>query len=132
MDTAVKFLVYGGMANLVYGFLTGFAFAKERSTKEFAPRYLVIVHVGQILQGTMLLALVAAQPFIHLGDTARIVSCALLAISTACFATKDTTNWLTGVTDEFKAKPTFQRILGAIGSLMNTVGLAILVVGLFL
>src|SRR5262245_60603996 len=129
MDTGVKILILGGLANLLYGFLTGFFFAKVRGTREFAPRYLVMAHVGPLMQGTMLLALVTATPLIYLPEAVKTLGCALLVLSSACFGIKDTINWREGVTDEFKQRPAIPRLLGLIGAPVSTVGLVILVIG---
>ncbi len=129
MEPGMKILVWGGLANLVYGFLTGFLFAQARGSSEFAPRYLVMAHVGPLMQGTMLLALTAAIPLILLPGTAMTLGCALLVLSSACFAIKDTINWHLGVTDEFRQRPAIPRLLALTGAPIATMGLLILVVG---
>ncbi len=128
MGYVEKVLILGGLLNLVYGFLTGFLYAKERAGKSSASRYLVAAHIGPLMQGTMLLALVPA--FVLAGGVVEVEATAawLFVLSSVLIAAKDTLNYLRGVEDEFQARPVLARVLGTTGVLAGSGGLGILVV----
>jgi hypothetical protein len=131
MDTATKILIAGGMVNLVYAFVTGLFFALERGKKEFAHRYLVMAHTGPLMQGVMLLGLCFAVSLSALGARVETLAAAALVAGSFCIAAKDTINWVTGVRDEFKAKPPLQVALGTAGVALSFAGLLVLFYGVF-
>lgn len=129
MEVATKILVVAGILNLAFGFLVGFPFAMARMKAPYAPRYLVAAHIGSLMQGTMLLALVIAFRYSRLDLSLAIWSASLLAASSFFLALKDTLNWVLGINDEFEQKPAVPKVSGLIGVVSGTVGLAILVFG---
>lgn len=129
MDTAAKILVIGGMANMLYGFVTGLFFARERETKEHAHRYLVMAHVGPLMQGTMLLALVFGVELSDLSAGTETFAASLLVLFSFAIAAKDTINWMQGVNDEFRERPPVPKALGLVGVPLGLIGLAILAFG---
>jgi hypothetical protein len=129
MEQAAVVLVVGGMFNLFYGYLTGFFFAAARQKSEFAPRYLVMAHVGPYMQGAMLLGLVFAVRLSQLSDGTETAAAAALVVSSFCIAGKDTINWLQGVSDEIREKPPLQVLLGTVGVITGVVGFGILFYG---
>lgn len=126
MDPAQMVLLGGGLFNIVYGFLSGFAFAAARKEAEFAPRYLVSLHVGTLMQGSMLMALSLIVPVASMDASNKELAARLMVFSSLCIALKDTANWLQGVKDEYGEKRVFSQALGAAGAIGGTVGLAML------
>lgn len=124
-------LVLAGVLNLAYGFLTGFAYAKERMSKEWVSRYLQAAHIGPLLQGIMLLSLTIAFQVASLSETMQSISIWLLVASSIFIALKDTVNWLMSIKDEFQEKPILGKSLGTIGVLTGFIGLGILIYGVF-
>lgn len=122
-------LLGGGLFNIVYGFLTGFAFATARKEGEFAPRYLVMLHMGTLMQGSMLMALSLILPVVVLDPINKELAARLMVFSSLCIAMKDTYNWLAGVTDEYGQKKVFSQAVGAAGALGGSIGLAMLTSG---
>ncbi|HYC55396.1 MAG TPA: hypothetical protein VEL28_10740 [Candidatus Binatia bacterium] len=129
MDPAQKVLIGGGLINIVYGVLTGFAFASARQKSEFAPRYLVMAHTGPLAFGTMLMALSLAIPVSALAPDNEELAARLMVFFAVCIAVKDTYNWLAGITDEFVQKPVFSRTVGMAGVIGGMAGIAMLSVG---
>ena len=87
---------------LAYAFLIGIPFDQARKTREYAPRYLVMTHVGLLMQGSMMLALTAVVPLVHLPDAVKTTGAALLVLGAVLIGIRDTISWLRGVTDEYK------------------------------
>jgi hypothetical protein len=81
MELATKILIVGGMFGLAVGTVTGFFFILERSRAEFAPRYLVMTHVGMFMQGAMLLGLAFAVNLSSLSAGVENVAAILLVAS---------------------------------------------------
>lgn len=129
MDTASKILILGGMSGLAASFVLGFFFAKEREKAAAANRYLVMAHVGGLMGGTMLLALVVAVRYSNLGVGLETMAAALLTFGTLALVSKDALNWRQGVTDEFKQKPELQSKVGIAGVMAMSGGLLVLFVG---
>lgn len=129
MELASKVLIVGGMFGLAVGTVTGFFFIIERSRAEFAPRYLVMTHVGMFMQGAMLLGLAFAVNLSSLSAGLENVAATLLVASAVLAAIKDTVNWRQGVKDEFAEKPTLSRSLGVFSFILFIPGLLILIIG---
>lgn len=129
MDTASKILLLGGMTALAASFVLGFFFAKEREKSAAANRYLVMAHVGGLMGGTMLLALVVAVRYSNLGTGLETMATALLTAGTLALVTKDTMNWQEGVSDEFKQQPALQTKIGIAGVLAMSAGLLVVSIG---
>jgi len=129
ITAAEKVLITGGVLNLAYGVLLGYAITVIRAKGAPAtPKYLMAAHVGALLQAALLLGLVWASRLSTLGPGWQDVAAWLVVITSALIAAKDTINWLTGVQDEFgdKARTT---PLGALGAVAETAGVGIFVAG---
>ena len=132
MDTASKVLVVGGLLNLMYGFLTGFPAALIRRRQPEMPRHLRFAHIGPLMQGPMLLGLVFAVQLSDLSNGLETVAAWLLAVGAGVLALGDTLLWLRGTTDSFAERPPpFGAVLTGGASVVETVGLGILLVGVF-
>ncbi|WP_078128295.1 hypothetical protein [Leptospira alexanderi] len=125
-------LVTAGVLNLAYGSLTGFLYALARKKAEFPSRYLQAAHIGSLMQGAMLLGLVAAFQYSHLSETVESIGASFFAISSLFLALKDTANWLQGIKDEFQENPILGKSLGAIGVIANLGGIVVIVYGVLL
>ena len=129
ITVAEKVLIVGGVLNLAYGALLGYAVVVNRVKGAPAtPKYLMAAHIGTLLHAAVLLGLVWAARLSALGPGWLDVAAWLVVVSSALVAAKDTVNWLTGVQDEFteKAKTT---LLGGLAALGEPIGIGIFVVG---
>ncbi len=129
ITVAEKVLIVGGVLNLAYGALLGYAIVVNRVKGAPAtPKYLMATHIGTLLHAAVLLGLVWAARLSALGPGWLDAAAWLVVVSSALVAAKDTSNWLTGVQDEFteKAKAT---LLGGLAALGEPIGIGIFVVG---
>jgi hypothetical protein len=129
MTVAEKVLIVGGVLNLAYGVLLGFPITATRLKGAPAtPKYLMAAHVGTLLHAAVLLGLVWAARLSTLASGWHDVAAGLVVASSALIAAKDTSNWLSGVQDEFAEKAKTAP-LGALGALAETTGIGIFLVG---
>ena len=129
MMIAEKVLITGGVLNLAYGVLLGYAITVIRLKGAPAtPRYLMAAHVSTLLHAAALLGLVWAARLSTLRPGWQDVAAWLVVVSSALIAAKDTVNWLTGVQDEFGEKARTAP-LAALAAPAETVGVGIFVVG---
>lgn len=131
MSPAEKILIVGGIVNLAYGFLTGFFMGVIRQREPVVPKYLTLAHTGPLMQGPMLLGLVFALQLSPLAPSLEFAAASLLVVGSFFLAAKDTLNWLQQVQDEFRERPTIGMVLGSLSVLTATVGLLIILVGVF-
>ncbi|HEV2255188.1 MAG TPA: hypothetical protein VGS06_18565 [Streptosporangiaceae bacterium] len=130
ITVAEKVLIAGGVLNLAYGVLLGYAIVVTRVKGAPAtPKYLMAAHLGTLLQAAVLLGLVWAARLSTLGPGWQDVAAWLVVASSAMIAAKDTVNWLTGVQDEFGEKPKYVPPLAGLAALAETIGVGIFVVG---
>src|SRR5215469_3416379 len=102
---AEKVLITGGVLNLAYGVLLGYAIVVIRLKGAPAtPRYLMAAHISTLLHAAVLLGLVWAARLSTLDTGWEEAAAWLLVVSSVLIAAKDTVNWLTGVKDEFGEK----------------------------
>ncbi len=126
---AEKVLIVGGVVNLAYGVLLGYAVVAVRVKGAPAtPKYLMAAHLGALLHAAVLLGLVWAARLSTLGSGWLDVAAGLVVAESAVIDAKDTINWLTGVKDEFTEK-TKTTPLAALGAVAVTTGLGIFLVG---
>jgi hypothetical protein len=131
MSVAEKVLIVGGMLNLAYGALLGYAIVVIRLKGAPAtPRYLLTAHIGVLLHAAVLLGLVWAARMSTLGVDWQEAAAWLVVIASALIAAKDTINWLMGVQDEFREKAKTSP-LAALGALAEPMGIGIFLVGVF-
>jgi hypothetical protein len=129
MTVAEKVLIVGGMLNLAYGALLGYAIVMIRVRGAPAtPRYLMAAHIGVLMHAAMLLGLVWAARLSTLSSGWESVAAGLLVLASALIAAKDTLNWVTGVQDEFTEKAKTAPLAG-LGALAEPAGIAILLIG---
>ncbi len=130
MEYAEKILIVGGVLNLGYGAITGLIISRLRSSGPEVPRHLTLAHIGPLMQGPMLLALVIALALSSLSNGIEAFAAWLLVGGSAGIAAGDTLLWLGGSRDSFAERPPgffFQ----AIGGILTGVGIAIVIVGVF-
>lgn len=129
MTVAEKVLTAGGVLNLAYGALLGYAIVVIRVRgAPTTPRYLMAAHIGVILHAAILLGLVWAARLSTLDSGWEDVAAGLIVVSSALIAAKDTLNWLTGVQDEFTEKAKTAPLAG-IAALAEPLGIGIFLVG---
>lgn len=129
MATADKVLIAGGVLNIAYGMLLGFAIVVIR-TRGFAttPRYLHAAHIGTMLQAGVLLGLAWAVQLSPLGSGWEQLAAWLLVIASGLVAVMDTANWIGGVSDAF-AEGSKSAVLGGLAGTADAIAAVILVVG---
>jgi hypothetical protein len=129
MTVAERVLIAGGVLNLAYGALLGYAIVVIRAKGAPAtPRYLMAAHISVILHAAILLGLVWAARLSVLASSWEDAAAWLMVVSSALIAAKDTLNWLTGVQDEF-AENARTAPLAGIAALAEPTGIGIFVVG---
>jgi hypothetical protein len=131
MQTAAKVLIVGGTLNLALAFGLGFVLSQARLR---GPRTstvnLLQAHRVALWEGFMLLGLTFAVLLSPLSATTNTLAAGLLVASSAFQDASSIVNWLQGVKDEFAQRsPGFQ--LAVINALLASVGLAILIYGVF-
>jgi hypothetical protein len=131
VDTAEKVLIVGGVLNLAYGFVTGFLLAGIRMRGPESPKYLTLAHIGPLMQGPMLLALVFAVQLSTLSGSLETVAASLVVAGSALLAVGDTSNWLQGIKDAPTERPPLGTLLTAGSVVASTAGLAVLIAGVF-
>lgn len=129
ITVAEKVLIAGGVLNLAYGALLGYAMVVNRVKGAPAtPKYLMATHIGTLLHAAVLLGLVWAARLSALGPDWLDAAAWLVVASSALVAAKDTVNWLAGVQDEFTEK-TKTTLLGGLAAVGEPIGIGIFVVG---
>jgi hypothetical protein len=130
ITAAEKVLIAGGMLNLAYGALLGYAITVTRVKGAPAtPKYLMAAHLSTLLHAAVLLGLAWAARLSTLGPGWQDTAAWLVVASSALIAAKDTVNWLTGMQDEFCEKPTYVTPLAGLAALAETIAIGIFVVG---
>src|SRR3990172_3561341 len=125
MEIAAKVLIVGGVLNLAYRFVTGLFVYQERQQGPTASKYLMLAHVGPLMQGAMLLGLALAAILSDLPGGVETFAASLLV------AAADTLNWRQGVQDMFAERPPLPYALSFAQGPLAFVGLAIIIVGVF-
>jgi hypothetical protein len=129
MTVAEKVLIAGGILNLAYGALLGYAIVAIRVRGAPAtPRYLMAAHISVILHAAILLGLAWAARLSTLDSGLEGAAAGLLVFSSALIAAKDTINWLTAVQDEF-AEEAKTAPLAGIAAVAEPTGIGIFLVG---
>jgi hypothetical protein len=130
METAARVLIAGGVLNLGYGALTGLIISSVRRRSPEANRFLVLAHLGPLMQGPMLLGLAVATGLSSLSGGVETFAAWLLVAGSAGIAAGDTLHWLGGVGDAFAERPP-GFYLQSVGGIVTAVGLLIVIVGVF-
>jgi len=128
VETAAKVLVLGGVLSLSYGAVTGLFLTNVRRSSAEAPRYLVLAHLGPLMQGPILLGLAVATGLSDLAAPLEMLAASLLVASSAALAAGDTLNWRGGVRDAFAERPV-GFYLDATGAVLFGSGLLIVLIG---
>jgi len=132
MVSATEILIVSGVLSYAYSFLMGIFMGWIRRTEPVVPKYLTVTHVGSFMNGSMLLAMTVAINFSPLAESTELWAAWLLVVGVVLLALKDTLNWLLKVDDEFReTKRPIGLTLGGISSLALTIGLLIIIVGVF-
>lgn len=128
METAEKVLIVGGVLNLGYGVVTGLIISRLRSRGPDVPRHLTLAHIGPLMQGPMLLALVIALALSSLTSGLETLAAWLLVGGSFGIAAGDTLLWLGGAKDAFAERPP-GFFLQAIGGPLSGAGITIVTIG---
>ncbi len=105
MDLAAKILIVGGLANLLYSFVTGNILASIRMKQPEGPKYLIFAHVGPLMWAPLLWGLVVVLPLSNLSPWLETLAASCMVGASVLLSIKDTLYWLQGTKDEFAEKP---------------------------
>lgn len=129
VSCAVKLLVLGGLANLVLSFLLGWILSMHRMRGPMEPhRWLLVAHEVSLQEGIMLLALSIAAAWARLPPWLVTTGAAMLVAASVFQDLSGIANWLRRTSDQFAEKSLGWKLASA-NAVLNTAGLAILVVG---
>lgn len=129
MSTAQKLLIVGGVANLVLSFALGWVLSAVRMKGPLAPhRWLLIAHEVSLQEGLMLLGLAVAAAVADLPAGWLVAGAGLLVAASLFQDLSGVVNWLRRTDDQFAERSTGWR-LASVNAVLNTAGLAIVVVG---
>ena len=131
MDTASKVLIVGGVMNLALSFVLGFLLSRQRlADPQKDARLLLQTHRVTLWEGFMLLGLVFAVQLSTLSPGLELGAAWLLVASAAFQDAGAITNWLR-LTQDYFAERSLGLYLNVINAVLGTIGLAILIVGVF-
>ena len=128
MELAAKILIVGGLANLLYSFVTGNFLALARMKSPDASKYLVLAHMGPLMWAPILWGLVVVLPMSRLSETMEVIAASCMVGSSVLLGLKDTLYWRLGVKDEFAEKPV-AFLLNVPLTILFALGLLIIAVG---
>jgi hypothetical protein len=128
MEYAAKVLIVGGMLNLAYAAITGLLISRVRTASPTVPRHLTLAHVGPLMQGSMLLALVIAFSLSTLPNGLEGFTAWLFVAGSLLVAAGDTLLWLDKTVDSFADRPV-GFYLQASGGPLIAVAIAITLIG---
>jgi hypothetical protein len=129
--TATKILIVGGVLSLAAAFVIGYILSNKRlKPPNVGPHYLDLSHRNALWEGFMLLDLGFAAQFARLPDALAIAAASLLVASALFQIASSMTSWLMGTKDFFVERSLGLR-LATINAILATIGLAILIVGVF-
>lgn len=126
---AVRVLVAGGVLNLALSFLLGWLLSAKRMKEPMDKhRWLLTAHEVSLQEGLLLLGCAFALLFAQLSLTTALIGAWLLVLGSIFQDLSGILNWLRSVDDQFAAK-SIGWISATINAVLNTAGLAIVVVG---
>ncbi len=128
METASKILVVGGMLNLAYSCLTGFALSKVRLKTADTGTWLPLAHRVSLWWGFMFLGMPWALNLSPLSAGVETLAAWLLVASSALSDVEPLLNLWQGVKDPV-AERSLTFYLGGVSAVLVTAGVAILTVG---
>ena len=105
MELAAKILIVGGLANILYSFVTGNMLALIRMKNPEGPKYLVMAHLGSLMWAPLLWGLVVVLPLSNLSAWMEALAASCMVGSSVLLGLKDTLYWRQGTQDEFAEKP---------------------------
>lgn len=128
-DTATAILVAGGIANIVLSYVLGWVLSAKRMKGPMEPhRWLLIAHEVSLQEGVLLLGIAFALQFTELPPTWAATGAGLLVAASLFQDLSGVVNWLRRTHDQFQER-SVGWVLASINAVMNTVGLAIVAVG---
>lgn len=125
---AARILILGGLANLVYGFLTGQFLTEARRNRPDAPPTSVLAQPSPLMTGPALLGLVFALGLSSLSERTETIAAWLLVAGSAGIALNDTLDWMKKAGGA-AGRRSLGFYLATIGATAMTAGLIILTVG---
>lgn len=126
---AVRVLVVAGVANLALSFLLGWVLAGRRLKSAMdAHRWLLTAHEVALQEGLMMLGLAFAMGFTKLSAGWAVAAAWLLVVAGIFQVGSGVVNWLRSTGDQF-AERSAGWVLATVNAVINTAGLAIVVVG---
>jgi hypothetical protein len=130
LAAAVKILLIGGLANLVFSFALGWVLSLRRMKEPITRhRWLLVAHTVSLQEGLLLLGLSYALTFADMSGGLAVTGAWLLVLGSVFQDLSGLVNWLRRTDDQFAEKSTGW-LLASINAVLNTAGLAIVVYGI--
>jgi hypothetical protein len=127
-QTAAQVLVVGGLANLLFGLITGGLVARVRTAAPDVPKYLHSLHLGTLMWAPILLGLVWAVHYSHLTPWVETLASGLVVGASVAIDARDLLYWVQGTKDEFVERPP-AFVLGPLSAAAVAAGTIIFLVG---
>jgi len=129
LASAIRVLLVGGLANLVFSFVLGWVLSMQRMKRPIEPlRWLLVAHTVSLQEGLMLLGLSYALTFARMSGTLALVAAWLLVLGSIFQDLSGFVNWLRRTGDQFAERSAGWRLASA-NAVLNTAGLALVVYG---
>lgn len=130
LPSAIKVLLVGGLANLVFSFVLGWVLSLQRMKSPPAPlHWLQVAHIVSLQEGLMLLGLSWGLTFARMSGGLALAGAWLLVVASVFQDLSGFVNWLRRTGDQFAEKSTGW-LLASINAVLNTAGLAIVTYGI--
>ena len=129
-DTAAKILILGGLASLLFAFIMGFVLSQVRLKDPMVDQSkLMQVHIVALWEGFMLLGLVWAVALSDLSSGWETLAAILLIAGGALQLTGNFLGWKRNIENLFAPPRGFVYKVAAANAVLQTAGLAILIIG---
>lgn len=129
MEYAPRVLLVGGVLNVALSFALGWVLSIKRTREPIDKHHwLLVAHTVSLQEGLLLLGMSWAISFAVLSSTVAAGAAWLLVAASVFQDFSGIVNWLRRTNDQFAEKSTGW-ILASINAVLNTAGIAIVVVG---
>src|SRR5689334_15017403 len=129
LEPYVRILVAAGVANLVFSFLLGWVLSGKRTKEPITKHHwLQVAHIVSLQEGLMLLGLAFGLHYAELPPLWAAIGVWSLVAASVFQDLSGVINWLRKTGDQF-AEKSAGWISASINAVLNTVGLAIVAVG---
>jgi hypothetical protein len=129
IESASRVLLVGGVLNIALSFALGWILSIHRTRDPIDKHHwLLVAHTVSLQEGLLLLGMSYAMTFAALPGGAAIAAAWLLVAASLFQDFSGIVNWARGTGDQFAEKSTGW-VLASINAVLNTGGIAIVVIG---